>query len=81
MSRTLRVTVDHNKCVGSTICVLTAPNVFALNDNGQSVVINLAGDTERLILEAAVGCPQSAITVEDVESGERLFPPPQLAIA
>ena len=76
MARRLRVSVDHNKCVGSTICVLTAPKVFVLNDNGQSIVQNLDGDSEEHILEAAVGCPQSAIIVEDAKTNERLFPPP-----
>lgn len=75
MPRKLRVTVDHNKCVGSTICVLTTPKVFALNENGQSIVVELEGEAEAHILEAAVGCPQGAITVEDVETGESLFTP------
>ncbi len=74
MPRKLRVTVDHNKCVGSTICVLTTPKVFGLDENGQSIVIDLEGDTEAQILGAAVGCPQGAITVEDAETGESLFP-------
>ena len=74
MPRRLRVTVNHNKCVGSTICALTTPKVFALDENGQSIVVDLEGDTEARILEAAVGCPQGAITVEDAETEERLFP-------
>lgn len=74
MARRLRVLVDHNKCVGSTMCVLTTPNVFALNDNGQSTVMNSDGDTEERIVEAAKQCPLSAITVEDAETGKRLFP-------
>ncbi len=75
MPRKLRVTVDHNKCVGSTICVLTTPKVFALNENGQSIVVDLEGDTEAHIVSAAVGCPTGAITVEEAETGRRLFPP------
>ncbi len=74
MARRLRVSVDHNKCVGSTICVLTTPKVFALNKNGQSTVMNSVGDTGARILEAATQCPLSAITVEDAETGKRLFP-------
>lgn len=74
MARQLRVSVDHNKCVGSTICVLTAPDVFALNDKGQSAVMNPDGDTEECIVEAAKQCPLSAITVDDAETGKRLFP-------
>ena len=76
MARRLRVSVDRNKCVGSTICVLITPKVFGLNENGQSTVMELEGATEESILEAATQCPLSAITVQDAETGERLFPLP-----
>ena len=69
MARQLRVSVDHNKCVGSTLCVLLVPKVFALNENGQSTVVNPAGDTEERIIHAAQQCPLAAITVEDTERG------------
>lgn len=75
MASRLLVSVDHNKCVGSTICVLTTPNVFALNENAQSTVVDPEGDTEARIVAAAEQCPLSAITVEDIETGETLFPP------
>ena len=47
---------------------------YALNDDRQSEPRNPAGDTVEHILEAAENCPVSAITVEDVETGRRLFP-------
>jgi ferredoxin len=74
MARQLRIRVDHNKCVGNAMCVTFATQVFALNDNRQSEVVNPAGDTEEKVLEAAENCPVSAITVEDATTGERLFP-------
>ncbi len=74
MVRRLRVSVDHNKCVGSTICTLTTPRVFALDENGQSAVLDPDGDTEARIVEAAKQCPLSAINVEDAETGKTLFP-------
>lgn len=74
MARQLRIRVDHNKCVGNAMCVTIATQVFALNDNRQSEVVNPAGDTEEKVLEAADNCPVSAITVEDATTGERLFP-------
>lgn len=77
MARRLRVSVDHNKCVGSTICVLISPKVFGLDENGQSTVIDLEGDTEERIIEAAIQCPLSAITVEDAETGTKLFRLPE----
>jgi ferredoxin len=74
MARKLRITVNHNKCVGNAMCMTFATKTFALNDNRQSEVIDPAGDSEPVILEAAENCPVSAITVEDAETGERLFP-------
>ncbi len=74
MARNLRVTVDRTLCVGNGTCIRTATNVFAHNDDRQSVVMNPAGDPAELVLEAAESCPVSAIRVVDGDSGEVLFP-------
>lgn len=74
MARKLRVRVDHLLCVGNAMCETFAPNVFKLNDERQSEVVDPAADSEEKILEAAENCPMSAIIVEDVETGEQLFP-------
>jgi ferredoxin len=70
----LRVWVDHDKCVGSTLCIQLAPRVFRLDDNRQAVVCDCEGETAACITRAAEGCPQGAIVVEDAETEERLFP-------
>lgn len=72
--RRVRVSVDRNKCVGSTMCLQFAPTVFALNEGRQSIVTDPDGDSAEHILEAAESCPLSAITVNDAETGERVFP-------
>ena len=74
MARKLRISVDHNVCVGNSMCETLAPKVFVLNDDRQSEAVNPDGDTEENILEAAESCPVSAITVVDAETGETLFP-------
>ena len=74
MARKLRITVDHDVCVGNDMCTNIAVNTFALNDELQSEAVNAAGDPVENILEAAENCPVSAITVEDEETGEKLFP-------
>ena len=74
MARKLRISVDHNVCVGNSMCETIAPKVFVLNDDRQSEAVNPDGDTEENILEAAENCPVSAITVVDAETGEQLFP-------
>ena len=72
--RRLRISVDQNKCVGSTTCLHTARATFALDKSSKSSVVNPQGDAEGVVIEAAEGCPVGAITVEDAETGERLFP-------
>ena len=74
MTRKLRVRVDHDICVGNAMCVALATKTFALNEDRQSEAVDPQGDTMELILEAAENCPVSAITVEDEETGETLFP-------
>lgn len=69
----LRIEVDHDLCVGSQICVLTAPGTFQLDEKGQSVVLDADGDARAVIIDGAEGCPVEAITVYD-ESGERIAP-------
>ncbi len=70
----LRITVDHNICVGNAMCETFAPKVFVLNEDRQSEAVAPDADTEANILEAAENCPVSAITVVDEETGETLFP-------
>lgn len=74
MPRKLQVTVDHEVCVGNAMCETYAPKVFVMNEDLQSEVADSNGDTEENILEAAENCPVSAITVIDLETGEKLFP-------
>jgi len=74
MARKLKITVDHDVCVGNAMCETFATNTFALNHNRQSSVVNQEGDSEELVLESAENCPVSAITVADAETGEQLFP-------
>ncbi len=74
MARKLKINVDLNVCVGNAMCETYATNTFTLNEDRQSSVVNPDGDPEEAVLEAAENCPVSAITVEDAETGEQLFP-------
>ena len=74
MARRLRVSVDHNLCVGNGTCLTIAPGAFAHNPDRQSEVTDPAGEPAAKILAAAENCPVSAIRVEDVDTGECLFP-------
>jgi ferredoxin len=70
----LEVTVDQRMCVGNGMCLHFAPKSFQLNDDRQSQVADPNGDPRERVLEAAEGCPVSAIRVVDAETGEQLFP-------
>lgn len=63
----LKVTVDLNACHGYACCVMTAPEVFDLDDEtGKAIVLNPEPDRSlwELVDKAASGCPAHAITVE-----------------
>ncbi len=76
----LKVTVNINRCVGSRLCVGFLPDVFEMNSEGQSTVINADGAGELELLQTAEQCPQCAIRVENLETGELLFPPAELEV-
>lgn len=74
----VKITVNHNRCVGSQLCMNFLPAVFEMNKNGQSVVTDANSADVTSIVQTAEQCPQCAIKVEDISSGEILFPPPGL---
>ena len=75
---TIKVTVNHNRCVGSRLCVGFLPGVFKMNERGQSVV-EISGEINAVeVVQTAEQCPQCAIRVEDTSTGEVLFPPADL---
>jgi ferredoxin len=55
------------------MCVATAPDVFDLDDEGLSHVIDPEAGDEDLLREAAEGCPMQAIMLED-EEGNQVYP-------
>lgn len=64
----MRVTVDPSKCQGHTLCVLTAPEVFASSDDdGHAVVItpDVPLDQAAAVRVAVESCPENAISIEE----------------
>lgn len=64
----MKVIVDHNRCELHGECVLAAPDVFAMEDNKDSVTVlnDQPGENLRSAVEdATMMCPLSAIRVED----------------
>ena len=61
----LRVTVDHDRCVGVAMCQFHAPGAFHLDENGQSV-FDPDGDWEVGDVEDAIdACPMAALREVD----------------
>lgn len=55
--------VKRDLCIGCGVCVSLCPEVFALDDEGKSKVINPNGDCD---LETAVAsCPVGAISTQE----------------
>jgi ferredoxin len=68
----IRVRADRRRCIGAASCVILAPKVFDLDDDGKVVVLDPMSADE-IVLEAAESCPVDAIEVFD-DRGRRLHP-------
>jgi ferredoxin len=66
----LSVAVDRGLCIGSGICVGTAPDRFALDDEQRSHPVAEQTDFDAAIVDAAASCPVEAISVRDADTGE-----------
>ncbi|MFK8912363.1 ferredoxin [Streptomyces sp. YS-3] len=69
------VEVDRSVCIGSGMCVSTAPGSFALDTARQSRPQAPDADASEQVLAAAEGCPVEAISITLRDSGEAVFPP------
>ena len=63
----MKIRTDVEACVGAGQCVLLAPRVFDVDDDGKVVVIDERPSDEQRddVQNAAVACPAFAIEVED----------------
>jgi ferredoxin len=61
----MKATVDPDKCCGYGDCVLTAPRLFDLGDDGVAIVLieDVPEDQRAELDAAAASCPVEAITV------------------
>ena len=71
---TLRIVVDRLKCISAGNCADTAPDVFQLDEEYVSVVLNPHGAEIGTIVAAAEACPVEAIRVIDLQAGQQLYP-------
>jgi len=64
------VQVDHDICAGFGECVNLLPDVFALNDENQAIVLDADAVGLDLLRESAEICPVSAILLFDEDENQ-----------
>jgi ferredoxin len=68
-SVTWRVRVDAGLCIGSGICVGTAPKLFAFDDGQHSQSVSELVEAGEVVRDVAAACPVEAISITDAETG------------
>ncbi|MCZ9351780.1 ferredoxin [Streptomyces mutabilis] len=63
----MHIDIDKDSCIGAGQCALTAPDVFAQDDDGYSTLRpgREDGGGSALVREAARACPVGAISVSE----------------
>ncbi|MDF9812891.1 ferredoxin [Streptomyces sp. SPB162] len=69
------IEVDRTVCIGSGMCVNSAPDGFALDGARQSHPVTSEADASEVLLAAAENCPVEAIALTLLVTGEPVFPP------
>ena len=69
----MKVKVDRDLCIGISNCVAIASTVFKLDDKNKAIVLDPSSVENDTLLEAAEGCPQNTIIIED-DKGNQWYP-------
>ena len=64
------ITVDKATCIGSAVCVGTAPGRFALDERQRSGPVHPEIAPDEAVRDAAASCPVEAIRLVDADTGE-----------
>jgi ferredoxin len=68
-----RLTVDKGTCIGSAVCIGTAPHRFVL-DGATSTPIDDEIEPDEAARDAAESCPMEAIRIVEIATGTVLAP-------
>lgn len=63
----IKVNVNKKICNGCTICNITCPEVFSIEDDGKAKAVPvpfIPKTIEEILMEAADECPANAIMIE-----------------
>ncbi len=63
--RRVLVTVDRARCAGHGVCLIHAPAIFDLDDDGFSVVLDPIPRDVTAARRAEENCPEQAIHLEE----------------
>ena len=65
-----KVIVNKDLCIGCGACQEIAKGVFEIDNDGLATVVceAIEPDIEEDVIDAAEGCPTSAITIKDDEN-------------
>jgi ferredoxin len=66
---TWRVTVDTGRCIGSGVCLGTAPGRFRFDESQRSGPVRALTEPDAQVRDAAAACPVEAILLTDTASG------------
>ena len=69
-----RIQLNREVCVGDRACSEEAPETFALDEDGKTVVVDPQGDPPEQVLRAAKQCAYDGIILHDAETGEQVWP-------
>ena len=70
----MKITVDRTKCEGYAKCIQATPKVFKLDKTMIAEVIDPKGESDEKILLAAKICPTKAISLEEEDTGKKIYP-------
>ena len=70
----MKIAVDRTKCEGYAKCIQATPKVFKLDKTMIAEVIDPKGDSDEKILLAAKICPTKAISLEEEDTGKKIYP-------
>ena len=73
----MKIVVDRGRCIGASLCIVTAPRVFMLDGARKAWVSDPDGADAETLHRAAAVCPTGAIRLsEDEDPDGRMDPRP-----
>ncbi len=59
------IQIDRDVCIGSGMCVVTAPAVFDQDDEAKAFVLDVGAEPAGVVAGAVEACPTGALTLRE----------------